>query len=316
MDFFDRLNTELKAQIDLFPNVHYFDLDLLRNNPQELHEQRVNFVSKNPTPKPKTIITSDIYIKSSLDDATLRLHIYRHEENNNKQVLIYFHGGGYLYGLPEQADEFLYKLVEELKITIVAPCYRLAPKYKFPIPIQDGYDALNWLIKNGEEHLDVDVNNIGVYGVSAGGHLAAAVCQKAADNNIDNIKLQFLLYPVITPQLNTSSMLEFTDIPFWNSTYAKISWEHFLGKENLQSNQKYVDLLNYKHFKKLPKTIIVACELDPLRDEDIAYGQKLVEAKVSTELWLIPGAMHVFDRFKCSITNEFIQFNINRLNSF
>lgn len=313
MDFFNRLNADLKSQVELYPNIHYFDMDLFANHPQKLHEQRISFVKNNPVPKPENIITSDIYIHSSLDNTPLRLHIYRHKESTNQQVLMYFHGGAYLYGLPEQADDFLYRLVEELKITIVAPCYRLAPQHPFPTPIQDGYDALQWLINNGKNELGIDNENIGIYGVSAGGHLAAALIQKAVDEGIHQVKLQFLLYPVITNQLNSPSMQEFTDIPFWNSTYSKISWKHFLGEDNLQKTLKYADLLAYDQFDKLPKTVIVACELDPLRDEGIAYAQKLTTAKVATELWLIPGAMHVFDRFNCSITEDFFRFNVSRL---
>ena len=316
MDFFDRLNPELKAQIELYPNTHYFDLDLFTNHPQQLHQQRLAFVKANPVAKPQNVLTSDIYIHSSLDNAPLRLHIYQHKENSTEQVLMYFHGGAYLYGLPEQADEFLYRLVDELKITIVAPCYRLAPEHQFPIPIQDGFDALTWLIENGKTQLNVNTERIGFYGVSAGGHLAAAVCQKAADENINNVKLQFLLYPVITNAMDSASVAEFTDIPFWNSTYGKISWKHFLGGENFEKSIKYADLLNYDNFENLPKTVIVTGELDPLRDEDIVYTQKLTQAKVPTELWVIPGVMHVFDRFKCAITEDFFQFTKKRLMDF
>ncbi len=316
MDFFDRLHPQLRAEVERFPEKHYFDLDLFTNNPGQLHQQRLEFIKANPVEQPEGVTTEDIFINSSIDQAPIRLHIYKKKNSSNKRVLIYFHGGGYLYGSPEQADEFLFKLSDELSITIVAPCYRLAPKFQFPLPIQDGYDAYEWLITNGQAKLNVDTKNIGILGASAGGHLAAAVAQKAVDNNLNQIALLLLLYPVITNLTNSPSMNEFTDIPFWNKTYADIAWQHLLGKERVNESLRYANLFNYDKFEKLPRTSIITCELDPLRDEGIAYAKRLMEAKVSTELWHIPGAMHVFDRYKNPLADEYYEFTAKRFREF
>lgn len=315
MNFFDRLHPELRIEIEKFPEKHYFDLQTLIHSPQQLHLARLATINSNPIPKPADIDVDDIFIKSSLDGEEIRLHIYKKVGSTNKQALIYFHGGGYLYGAPEQSDQFLFRLVSETGITIIAPCYRLAPKYQFPTPIQDGFDALLWIIDNGKKHLNIDTNNLIIYGASAGGHLAAAVCQKATDSGLKNIGLQFLLYPVITNLLSTKSMLEFADTPFWNKTYAEISWKHFLG-ENVNQSIRYADLFNYDKFYALPPAVIIAVELDPLRDEAINYAQTLVAHGVTTEVWLIPGAMHVFDRYKSKLTEDFFQFNLKTIANF
>jgi acetyl esterase len=316
MDFFKRLHPVLREEVNRFPEKHYFDMHLFENEPWKLQEQRLAFIENNPTPIPEGIIIEDIFIESSIDKYPIRLHVYKKKNSTSKKVVIYYHGGGYMYGLPEQADEFLFKLVEETGITIVAPCYRLAPQHQFPIPIQDGYDAYEWLLNNGEQKLNIDTKNTGILGASAGGHLAAAVSQKAVDNDLNHISLLFLLYPVVTNFTTSESMSEFVDIPFWNKTYADIAWQHLLGKDNVNKSVRYADLFNFDKFDELPRTIIITCELDPLRDEGMAYAQLLMKAKVNTELWNIPGTMHVFDRYKNPLADEYYDFAAKRLSDF
>ncbi|WP_353959939.1 alpha/beta hydrolase fold domain-containing protein [Chryseobacterium tructae] len=172
---------------------------------------------------------------------------------------------------------------------------------------------MKWVIEAGESKLGVNPDHITVMGASAGGHLAAAVTQMAADQNINNINHQFLLYPVIHNRLNTSSMEEFTDSPLWSKRYAEIAWQHFLGKEKMAQSIIYSDLTYYHKFSALPSTTIIACELDPLRDEGIEFSQLLYQAGVATELWVVPGAVHVFDLFDCPLTDDYKKFLMNRL---
>lgn len=207
----------------------------------------------------------------------------------------------------------MFDIADSLNATIVSVDYRLSPQYKFPVPILDGFDALQWVASHGESQLGINPENITVFGASAGGHLAAAVTQMAADHYMENIKHQFLLYPVIHNRLDTPSMEEFTDAPLWNREYAQTAWQHFLGKENRDKSIKYADLTHYDNFVKLPSATIVACELDPLRDEDIEFAQLLYKAGVKTELWVIPGALHVFDLFDSPMNDEYKQFLMNRL---
>ncbi|MDT3409065.1 UNVERIFIED_CONTAM: acetyl esterase/lipase [Pseudacidovorax intermedius] len=207
----------------------------------------------------------------------------------------------------------MFELAENLHATIISVDYRLSPQYKFPVPVQDGFDALQWTITSGEQQLGIDPENITVFGGSAGGHLAAAVTQMANDQGIKNIKHQFLLYPVIHNRMDTPSMKEFTDAPIWNRKYAEIAWAHFLGNEDKDKSIRYADLTYYDDFQNLPRTTIVACELDPLRDEGIEFSQLLYQAGVHTELWVIPGAIHVFDLFEAPLTDRYNEFLYSRM---
>ncbi|MCW1961093.1 alpha/beta hydrolase [Chryseobacterium viscerum] len=310
---FNRINIDLKNSIENVPYSLEIDEDLFLNAPEIIQQERKEFTKAHPFKKPDHIAVQDIFIPSSEDRYGIRLHVYQPEGFNRDRVLLYFHGGGYVFGLPEQVDDQMFEIADKLKATIISVDYRLAPQYRFPIPVLDGFDALQWIIRHGFSELGINSDGITVFGASAGGHLAAAVTQMAADHNIKNIKHQFLLYPVIHNRLNTPSMEEFTDIPLWNKNYAKTAWLHFLGEENKDKSLQYSDLTNYNNFSGLPQTTIVACELDPLRDEDVEYAQLLYKAGVKTELWVISGALHVFDLFDSPMKDEYNKFLMNRL---
>ncbi|MBP2616415.1 alpha/beta hydrolase [Chryseobacterium jejuense] len=309
----NRINKELRESIESILYSLELDENIFFNAPEVIQKERIEFTKANPVTRPDHIKVKDTFIPSSMDGEKIRLHIYQPEKFNRNKTLIYFHGGGYVFGLPEQVDIQMFEIADGLQATIISVDYRLSPQHRFPIPVLDGFDALKWVIDNGEVQLGIDPENLTVSGASAGGHLAAAVTQMAADQDIDNIKHQFLLYPVIHNGLNTPSMREFTDSPLWSRKYAEIAWQHFLGKENMGKSFTYSDLTHYRNFSALPQTTIVACELDPLRDEGIEFSQLLYQAGVATELWVVPGAVHVFDLFDCPLTDEYKKFLMSKL---
>lgn len=310
---FNRINSNLKNSIENVPYSLEIDENLFLSAPEIIQHERNEFTKAHPFKKPDHIAVRDIFIPSSEDGYEIRLHVYQPEGFNRERLLLYFHGGGYVFGLPEQVDDQMFEISDRLKAIIISVDYRLAPQYRFPIPVLDGFDALQWIIRHGESELGIDSDRITIFGASAGGHLAASVTQMAADHHIKNIEHQFLLYPVIHNRLNTPSMEEFTDIPLWNKNYAETAWLHFLGEENKDKSIQYSDLTCFNNFSGLPQTTIVACELDPLRDEDVEYAQLLYKAGVKTELWVIPGALHVFDLFDSPMKDEYNEFLMNRL---
>ena len=307
------INKSLKESLDREAKAYELDPNIFLNNPTKIQDERKEFVLNNLLPIPDTLHVQDIFIPSSKDDYSIRLHIYQSKQYNPNHVLLYFHGGGYVFGLPEQVDEQMFYLAEKLNATIVSVAYKLSPQYKYPTALNDGLDALKWLIEKGEELLGINPSNLTLYGGSAGGHLAGLVSQIAVIEGYNQIKHQFLLYPVINFRLDTNSMNDQLDALLWNKTYAEISKRHFLGKEQIEEDSGFADLDRYTELNLLPRTTLVACEFDPLRDEAINYAMKLYKAAVPTELWLVPGAVHIFDLFESDLKERFYNFLLDRL---
>ncbi|KAF9822143.1 hypothetical protein IEO21_00137 [Rhodonia placenta] len=182
---------------------------------------------------------------------------------------------------------------------VVAVDYRLAPENPYPAAVEDAIEALGWVYQNGKTQLNVDVNKIAVGGSSSGANLAAVLTHKAAlaDPPIP-LAFQLLVVPVIdntattlgvrykswaenqnTIGLSVGRMLWFRDYYLPNEK-DRLAWESspiFAPEDS---------------FRKAPPAWIAAAELDILRDEAIAYGEKLQEAGVDVEIKIYKGAPH------------------------
>ncbi|MDF2704454.1 MAG: lipase/esterase, partial [Nonomuraea muscovyensis] len=138
--------------------------------------------------------------------------------------------------------------------------------------------------------LGVDPGRIAVGGDSAGGNLSTALALLTRDRGGPPLRFQCLDVPVTDDRLTTPSMLAFTDTPMWNRPMAVLSWRYYLGEA--AGATPYAAPIRATDLTGLPPAYVSVCEFDPLRDEGIAYAQRLVQAGVPTELHLYPGTFH------------------------
>jgi acetyl esterase/lipase len=94
-------------------------------------------------------------------------------------ALVWLHGGGFAVGFCEIDDDLCSWLAGEVACHIFVPEYRLAPEHPYPAGFLDAYDTVAWVAGNAVA-LGIDRRRVAVGGASAGGALAAAVCQRAA----------------------------------------------------------------------------------------------------------------------------------------
>jgi acetyl esterase len=92
--------------------------------------------------------------------------------------IVYFHGGAWVFGDLDTHDGVCRMLANESGCRVVSIAYRLAPEHKFPAAVEDAYAATQWVVSNALE-FGIDPARIAVAGDSAGGNLAAVVCQQA-----------------------------------------------------------------------------------------------------------------------------------------
>lgn len=310
---YDRINPELAQSLKNNPWLEIPYATLLENDPQQVRVIEASLAEQEVAAVlPEGLAVENIFIPGlTASDPEVRLRIYKEKGATDKPVLLYFHGGGFVFGNPEQSDELFYHLVPDSGYTVVSVAYRLAPESPFPAAIEDGYAALLWLAKHGSE-IGIDPQKIIVGGRSAGGALATALALMARDKKGPQIHFQILSYPVTDYSCSSPSMLEFTDSPIWDYASAKRSWELYLKDHSLPVSP-YASPLSATDFSNLPAAFIMACELDPLRDEAIDYAQKLMQAGVAVELQVLPGAIHVFDVFPSSLSDQYYQTQLRIL---
>ena len=103
-------------------------------------------------------------------DAEIKVRIYTPEGQGPFPLFVYYHGGGWVIGDLETADASCRMIANRTESVVVSVDYRLAPEYKFPIPLQDSYAALQW-VKENASSINGNASTIVVGGDSAGGIL-------------------------------------------------------------------------------------------------------------------------------------------------
>lgn len=99
--------------------------------------------------------------------------IYLPESNSKTPVLIYFHGGGFMFGNRNQGlEELIRDKLLSNNIAVVSADYRLAPETKLDRILEDVRDVITWIKDKGKDSFNIDTNKIAVAGGSAGGYLA------------------------------------------------------------------------------------------------------------------------------------------------
>jgi acetyl esterase len=219
------------------------------------------------------------------------VRIYRPRETP-APVLVYFHGGGFMTGGLENEHERCLAFAGGDGIAVVSVDYRLAPEHPFPAGFEDCYAATVWAREHAEE-FGGDPERVAVGGGSAGGALAAAVALRARDEGGPPLVFQMLLYPVLDDRMATPSMRTFTEPPLFNSADVRHMWRHYLGGR--ADVPAYAAPARAGDLSGLPPAYVLVPQLDPLRDEGLAYAHRMIVSGVPTELHHVPGACHGFD---------------------
>ncbi|MFJ9558415.1 alpha/beta hydrolase [Streptomyces fuscichromogenes] len=226
-------------------------------------------------------------------DVPVRVYTPEGEEQS-RAALVYLHGGGFCLGSLELSHGSGATLAAETGAVVVLVGYRLAPENPFPAGLDDSYAVFRWTVEQAAE-LGVDPTRIGVGGDSAGGGLSAALCLLARDRGGPLPCFQYLGMPALDDRLHTPSMRAFTDTPGLRRSDGESTWDHYLGGPGLRGGDEvsvYAAPARATDVSGLPPAYVSTCEFDPLRDEALAYAQRLLHAGVPTEIQLYPGAFH------------------------
>ncbi|MCX7676316.1 MAG: alpha/beta hydrolase, partial [Alteraurantiacibacter sp.] len=191
----------------------------------------------------------------------------------------------------------LQETARELECTIVSVEYQLSPRVRFTTSTEETYAALVWLYRNANA-LGVDSRRIAVMGESAGGGHAAILAIKAHDRGEVPVLFQSLVYPMLDDRTgSTRSVPAHIATVGWSPPENRLGWRSFLGMEpGGETVPPEAVPARVQDLSGLPPAWIGVGSVDLFADEDIGYARRLVEAGVPTELLVVPGGFHGFDR--------------------
>jgi acetyl esterase len=234
-----------------------------------------------------------VEIPGPADAIAARLYVpLRGQAPGPAPLLVWYHGGGWVIGDLETADDPCRFLATNAGVNVLSIDYRLAPEHPFPAAPEDAWAAYTWAIANAKR-LGADPERIAVGGDSAGGNLAASVCLLAREEGAPPPALQFLIYPVTEAGIDTASrrlfgegfLLTRRDMDFFESRY--------LGAKEDAADPR-VSPLRAADLSGLPPAYIATAGFDPLRDEAEEFALRLQEAGVRVALRRHPDLVHTF----------------------
>jgi acetyl esterase len=206
-------------------------------------------------------------------------------------LLVFFHGGGWVYGDLDSHDPPCRFLAERSGVRVLSVDYRLAPEHPFPAAYDDAVAAYRWVTENAAS-LGADATRLGVGGDSAGGNLAAVAAIEAARAGLP-LAFQLLVYPATDASRRTESRRLFGHDLYLTEEFMDRSLEQYAPDPAQRSDPRVSPLLADLPAGLAPAYITTA-GFDPLRDEGEAYARRLSEAGVEVELRRFPDQIHGF----------------------
>lgn len=204
----------------------------------------------------------------------------------SKGTLLYFHGGGYLFGNPGTHRQFIARLVRVTGAEAFAPTYRLAPRWQYPAAVDDAEAAYRHLLALG-----IEPSSIVIAGDSAGGGLAMALMHRLGERGLPTPAGAILFSPYLdlehrtyTIPLNASTdYLPLIDLSKANDWYAP--------RDALQNPE--VSPLNAE-LADFPPLLVFAGGAEMLLGDSLALADRAQEAGADLELVVEPEMVHVW----------------------
>lgn len=225
----------------------------------------------------------------------IRLCIYSPlKSKKNVPGILWIHGGGYAFGIPEQDEIFIRRFVLEHGCVVVAPDYCLSTEAPYPAALNDCYTTLLWLKENASAY-GIRSDQLMVGGESAGGGLTAALAIYARDKGEVAIAFQMPLYPMLDDRMITESSKN-NDAPVWNTKSNENGWKLYLDSlYNTENVPVYAAPARLKDFTNLPPAFTFIGSIDPFYDETVTYFEQLKAVGIPANYQVFKGCFHAFD---------------------
>ncbi len=221
------------------------------------------------------------------------IRIYRPEvqETGPLPILVYFHGGGWLYSGIEATDRAVRLIANEARVIVINVEYALAPEHPWPAANDDGEAAFLWARAHATSvggHPDL----VAVGGDSAGGNISLTISQRQIAAGRPRPMYQLLYYTATSFSPNYESAQLFANGYGLDSTFREFMLPRvYAGAGTLDKAMKELRELN---LRRMPATIVVTAGFDMLRDAGRSLARKLELEGVSVVYLNYPTLIHGF----------------------
>ena len=291
------LDAEARFLLDLMESAAKEGRPKLQTMPYDKGRAAVDKMSEDSEADPPEVAET---VAGSLagPGGAIRYRCYRPlgVEPGSLPTLIYYHGGGFVIGNIETHDSTCRRLANKSRCQVISIDYRLSPEHPFPAPTDDALAAFRH-IRDNAASFSADPKRIAVGGDSAGGAIAAVVCQICRDAGETvgrgGPAFQMLIYPATDSSRESASRKQFAEGYFLTKELMDWFWKAYVPAGTDLADLRLSPLLA-KDFAGLPPAFVLTAGYDPLRDEGRAYAERLIEAGIKTTYANYPGTIHGF----------------------
>ena len=229
----------------------------------------------------------DLVVDGAQGPLDARLYSPAAAEHGRVPLVVYFHGGGYVEGDLDTADEGCRVLCAESGHAVLSVAYRLAPEHPFPAGPDDALAAFRWAQAEAGR---LGVTAVTVGGDSAGAALAATVAQAARDDAPP--AAQLLIYPPTDVPTDRPSRSLFDGFLLTDAQRLAYHRTYTTGTGAADRDPRVSPI--YGAVDGLAPALVVTAGFDVLRDETDAYAQALVRAGTRVVHLRFPHLAHGF----------------------
>lgn len=218
----------------------------------------------------------------------------RWPESDGEGVLLYLHGGGYIFGGPDGYRDLAWRLAREGNMRVLLVDYALAPEHPFPRAVDDATAVYRWLLNEGHSP-----ERIAVAGDSAGGGLSAALMINLKNLGLPQPAAAVLISPWTDLAMTGESVEQNADADSMLTREALIKASSmYLGDRDPKAplaSPLYGDL------SELPPLMVVAGSIEILLSDSERLVENVNKSGGSASLSIWPGMPHVFPVFAARI---------------
>ncbi|MFM0074612.1 alpha/beta hydrolase [Paraburkholderia sediminicola] len=243
-------------------------------------------------PLPADVITEDAVFRASAGHL-IRLRLYRNRRKASGTpvgTVLYFHGGGFVLGSLDSHEIVTARIAADTGLDVIAVDYRLAPEHRAPAAHEDCLEITLAALAGQLPFDSLSHGALQLAGDSAGATLAASVAMRLRDDGVQGVRGLALVYPMLgtepqmparereahAPMLTLANVRAFRDL-YWGERPPYPAW---------------TIPLDAARFDRLPPTLAVGVEHDPLRDDARVFVERVNAADGQARLWIGTGLVH------------------------
>jgi epsilon-lactone hydrolase len=203
-------------------------------------------------------------------------------------VLLYLHGGGFVYKLTSLHREMAAYLARKMGARALMVDYRVAPDHPFPAPLDDCVAAYRWLLKQG-----ISARNIVVAGDSAGGNLTITTLMKLRDSG-DPLPAAAACLSPVADLTDKDDLFKQVNDPLLHPRAGRIYRQSYVAHNDARD-----PLISpaFGDWHGLPPLLLHAGEDEILRDDAVRIEQLAKAAGVEVRLEIYPRMWHVWQLY-------------------